>query len=131
VKGELRPELANLLCWISDPNKKDVFLDPFAGSGAIPIERAKAFPYQKIIASDINADLFDKLKKRFHKTTNKITIGKWDALHLTALIDESIDKIVTDPPWGLFSHQEIDLKAFYTNMLRGNFGYFNCAKRIV
>jgi len=34
-KGQLRPELAELLCIVSDPQKNDVVLDPFAGSGAI------------------------------------------------------------------------------------------------
>ena len=51
-KGELKPELANILCLISDPKPNDVFLDPFAGYGAIPIERAKSFAYKQIISSE-------------------------------------------------------------------------------
>ena len=117
AKGELRPELANLLCWISDPEKDDVFLDPFAGSGAIPAERAKSFPYQKIIASDLNQELFNQLNQRLHKVTNRVILGKWDALNLTEIEDRSVDKLVTDPPWGLFSHRDVDLQVFYTNML--------------
>lgn len=34
TKGQLRPELADLLCLISEPDKNDIVLDPFAGSGA-------------------------------------------------------------------------------------------------
>lgn len=117
AKGELRPEMANLLCCISEPDKEDIVLDPFAGSGAIPMERAIAFPYQKIIASDRNPELFKKLSVRFRKKSNKIILGNWDALHLNQLEDQSVDKIVTDPPWGLYSHQDIDLQAFYEDML--------------
>lgn len=117
TKGELRPELANLLCWVSDPDKEDIFLDPFAGSGAIPMERARAFPYRKIIASDYDPELFRKLNVRFRKNTDKFVLGKWDALNLNQLGNQSVDKIVTDPPWGLYSHQDIDLQVFYENML--------------
>jgi len=117
TKGELRPELANLLCWVSDPDKEDIFLDPFAGSGAIPMERPRAFPYRKIIASDYDPELFRKLNVRFRKNTDKFVLGKWDALNLNQLGNQSVDKIVTDPPWGLYSHQDIDLQVFYENML--------------
>ena len=38
-KGELRPELASILCLISEPKDDDIFMDPFCGYGAIPIQR--------------------------------------------------------------------------------------------
>lgn len=38
-KGELYPELAYILCLISEPSKDDVFFDPFAGHGSIPAQR--------------------------------------------------------------------------------------------
>lgn len=117
-KGELRPELANIMCLISKPSSNDVFLDPFAGYGAIPIERAKAFPYAQIMAGEKELPAFKVLEDKVKKTRQKIVVGKWDALNLSALTDNSLDKIVTDPPWGIFSHQGIDLDDFYTKMLR-------------
>jgi len=81
------------------------------------MERARAFPYQKIIASDHNPELFKKLNARFRKKSDRVVLGKWDALNLNQLEDRSVDKIVTDPPWGLYSHQDVDLQAFYENML--------------
>ena len=50
--GELRPELAYILCYLSEPDKSDIFLDPFAGYGSIPIERVKNFSYNLVFASD-------------------------------------------------------------------------------
>ena len=100
-KGELRPEITNILCLLSEPNKSDVFLDPFAGSGAIAGARAE-FPYTKIYAGDINP-------KYQH-------IQKVDATKLEKFGNESIDKIVTDPPWGFFG-ERIDIVNLYKKSL--------------
>jgi 16S rRNA G966 N2-methylase RsmD len=116
-KGELRTELANMLCYISEPDKEDVFLDPFAGSGSIPIERATAFPYKQVIASEADIKTFERLKKRVSESKLNIILGQWDALNLKSIPNNSIKKIVTDPPWGVFSQPDIDLKVFYLNML--------------
>ena len=116
-KGELRPELAHMLCYMSEPKKDDVFLDPFAGSGAIPIERAVSFPFKQVIASEGDIRTFERLKKRASETKLNITLGQWDALNLTSIPDNSVKKIVTDPPWGIFSQLDIDLKVFYFDML--------------
>lgn len=115
TKGELRPELANLLCLISEPQKTDTFLDPFCGFGAIPIERAKNFPFGKVIASDIDLNNINLLKE---KTKQKIQIENWDALNLKEIEDSSIHKIVTDPPWGVYKQEGIDLISFYLKMLK-------------
>jgi len=102
-RGELKAELTNMLCLISEPRKDDVFLDPFAGSGAIPIERAKHFPYKQIIASDNDKETVKQLRSKTSKMGLKITIGEWDALNLELVSVNSIDKIVTDPPWGIYT----------------------------
>jgi len=101
AKGELRPEITDVMCLLSEPNKDDIFLDPFAGSGAIARARMN-YPHTKIIAGDINP-----------KTPN---ILKLDATKLESLGNESIDKIVTDPPWGLFD-EKVDIKNLYPEML--------------
>lgn len=95
-KGQLRPELTNLLCLISNPQPIDVVLDPFAGSGAIPAESAN-FPHKKIISGDIKTGI--------------------DATKMADIADQSIDKIITDPPWGISVGTELDLPDFYSKML--------------
>lgn len=116
-KGELRPELANFLCQISEPNSNDIFLDPFAGSGAIPIERAQIFFSKHILASDNNVIAVNKLKTRVRLLGLNISFENFNALQLDKIVDASIDKIVTDPPWGYFGEKIIDLPKFYSNML--------------
>lgn len=110
--GELKKELAYLLCLFSDPEESDVFIDPFSGSGAIPVERAHISPYKKIIAADIDENLVFKLKRKMRELKNT-EVYQLDALHLFPLSDESVDKIVTDPPWGLYKKTDNDLDLFY------------------
>lgn len=111
-KGELYPELAYILCLISEPNEIDVFFDPFAGHGSIPAKRL-SFPHKQIIAGEIDRDLQRKLEKKFAR---RVTIAPVDALSLNTFSDNSVDKIVTDPPWGLYDTNK-DIPKFYTQML--------------
>lgn len=119
-KGELRPELAHLLCLLSNPAAHDTFLDLFCGSGAIPLERSLSFPYTQIVASDSDLSLVETLK---HKVLSQqaFKVTQMDALTLGGIEDQSIDKIVTDPPWGFYNSegkQEMDLDELYADMLK-------------
>lgn len=114
-KGELRPELANLLCLLSEPKSTDIFLDPFAGFGSIPAARAKLLPAAKIIAGDNNPNLIKTLQAKFKSIKHPITITKLDALS-TPFESQSITKIVTDPPWGFFE-KDLNINQLYQDML--------------
>ncbi len=116
-KGELRPELANILCRLSDPAPTELFLDPFCGSGAIAIQRAKFFAPGLVIASDIDEGKVEALKDRIKELglRKRMLVRRDDALKLGRYEDGSIHKIVTDPPWGHFL--ELPSKDFYRAML--------------
>ncbi len=114
--GELRPELANLLCLLAEPDNQDVFLDPFAGYGSITYQRAKIAKYRKIIASDINIERAAFLKTKLRGFKN-IVIDKADALNLTSIGDASIDCVVTDPPWGYYENKDTDFNVFFPQVL--------------
>ena len=125
AQGELRPQLCHLLCLMSEPSREDVVLDPFCGSGAIPLERARAFPYRTILAGDVSANSVKTLRSRVRglrwlqrKRSRKFVIGRWDALNLDTFAPESVDKIITDPPWGFFQKRVPDLEHFQRAMLR-------------
>ena len=60
-KGELRPELAHLMCLLSDPREEDVFLDPFSGYGAIPFART-TYPYNMMFVVDSQKERIDRIK---------------------------------------------------------------------
>lgn len=122
-KGELRPEMANILCQISEPSAKDVFLDPFCGYGAIPLQRV-TMPHNLIFASDRDAVLIQRLKQRIKESASskndrsrKMIVRPVDALSLGRFEDGFIHKIVTDPPWGLFSELDLEPRDFCSQML--------------
>ena len=116
-KGELRPELAHILCLLSEPKPQDVFLDPFAGSGAIPLERT-VLPYRQIIANDKDPKVYKYLKERVDKLKRRITVTNYDAINLQVMGNDTIDKIVTDPPWGIYEQEKFDLPDFYIKMVK-------------
>ncbi|MFC1727269.1 RsmD family RNA methyltransferase [Patescibacteria group bacterium] len=115
-KGELRPELASLMCVLAELEKTDVIFDPFSGYGAIPLECAKGFKVKQIIAGEKDEKVFKLLQDKTKKMRPKIIVERWDAINLSSLTDNSVDKIITDPPWGLFD-ENIDLRKFYKRML--------------
>jgi tRNA G10 N-methylase Trm11 len=122
-KGELRPEIAYFMNWLSEPEKNDIFLDPFSGYGSIPLRRALSFPVKKIYAFDYDNNMINIIKngiakKRSLSKMNNIIIKQVDIKHLDKeLSQESIDKIVTDPPWGSYENVEMGIENFYTLML--------------
>lgn len=117
-KGELRPELANIMCVIADIKPTDIVLDPFAGYGSIPIECVKYFEVEKVFAGEKDKKVFEVLRNKSKEIGNRLVVGKWNALNITALTDNKIDKIITDPPWGIYENIEINIDVYYKNMLK-------------
>lgn len=118
--GELRPELTNILCILSKPNENDIFLDPFCGSGAIPLERSRIKSFRGIFACDKNEEIIKNLKQTIKKISNKKLNKSFFAKNIDFLKNnfdnEYFTTIVTDPPWGFF--EKIDnIFVFYNNIL--------------
>jgi len=115
-KGELRPELAHIMCLLAELKPLDVVLDPFAGYGAIPMECIKAFSVRQVVASEKDKGVFKVLQVKMSQNKKKVVLGRWNALKLSSLTNNSMDKIITDPPWGFYDNRNIDLRKFYKRM---------------
>ncbi len=115
-KGTIRYELAAILSVLSEPKKNDVILDPFAGSGVIPIHRASFFPFEKIIAAEGNEIDIKNLKQKVRKSRKRIDVQLSNALDMKLLKDRSVSTIITDPPWGEFK-KNTKISEFYKKML--------------
>jgi 16S rRNA G966 N2-methylase RsmD len=123
ARGELRPELASLLCLLSQPASGDVFLDPFAGSGAIGFVRAEQ-PFRRLLLSDSDPDKVAELNRQLKRRRlggrpggPEVSATVADARRLQAVATASVDKVVTDPPWGFFDRSIGDPVAFYRTAL--------------
>lgn len=114
-KGELRPEIAYLMCVFAGINEGSVTLDPFCGYGSIPIQLEKRFPCAKIYACDIEKEKIDFLKSKDFAVNKRLDLRQADAFDLSHISDNSIDVIITDPPWGLWENIP-DIEDFYNKM---------------
>ena len=117
-KGELRPEIAYLMCCFADIKENDVVLEPFCGYGSIPIQLKKRFKCQKIFASDIDEEKFASrpgVAELVEAQGAQMDLRQADVFELSHIEDNSIDVVVTDPPWGLWENIP-DIKDFYKRM---------------
>ena len=134
-KGELRPELAYLLCSFAGCTKGDIVCDPFCGYGSIHIQLAKNFPYKKLFAFDIDDEKITMLKENRHLKKENVVIARKDSLKLTVedftcadgdeinTGDQRLSLVITDPPWGYF--EDIgDIADFYRK-------FFDSVKNII
>lgn len=115
-KGELRPEFAYLMCCCGDIKQTNTIIDPFAGFGAIPIQIKKHFPFKHLIVNDNEKDKINILRKPPLSNDSRIKIICKDALALKDIPSESVDIIITDPPWGYYENIA-NIEAFYERML--------------
>ncbi|MDR2536123.1 MAG: methyltransferase domain-containing protein [Treponema sp.] len=118
-KGELAPELAYMMCRLSEPDKNDVVMDPFCGYGAIPYQRLKRFPLRRFYMFDRDNKVLAIAKQTVHAKGSRLClVQRIDAYDLPSLLpDQSIDKIITDPPWGLYEPLPCEAEQFYRDIL--------------
>jgi predicted RNA methylase len=99
-EGSLDIDILYFLNYLSYPKQEDVVLDPFCGAGGIPIVRSQISRYSKIIAVDKNVDKISAKLKRLGIHISNLQVSASDVRSLKIIKDQSIDKIITDPPWG-------------------------------
>lgn len=118
-KGELRPQIAALLLLLAELQHNELLLDPFCGSGSIPIAGYSMIKKGLILASDNDEAKISQFKAKVKslKMNDKIIVRKDDALNLSRYTENSIHRIVTDPPWGHYD-KIINTDEFYNAMLQ-------------
>lgn len=110
MAGQLRPELANVLCLAAGLKSKFSLIDMFAGYGFIPLEAVRGFGCKQVIAIDskrlISRPEFNEIKSLMGNASN-----------LDFLNENSVDRVITDPPWGIYDSQIVDLTSLYNSFI--------------
>ncbi|MET9087209.1 hypothetical protein ABZX77_35955 [Streptomyces sp. NPDC004237] len=106
AKGAISYELSAMLVHASRPHPKDIFLDPFAGSGSF-VQARLELPAHEIWYSDRDLRSFRPNFPREMTTDKRVGFLSDDALTLPSVPDGGVDVIVTDPPWG--EHEELTM----------------------
>lgn len=114
--GELSESTAALLCVTAGVQKNETVLDPFAGHGSIPFACAAYFNPKKVVALEKDMLLANQLRSLLPQ---KCVAYHQDITELEPdnkiFSPHSIDRIVTDPPWGSFD-KSIDLASIYQSL---------------
>ena len=115
--GALRPELVHILCLVANVTSKDTVLDPFAGHGAVIGECLQGFQVRRVIAVEKDDKLYSRLRQNY-SPDDKVRVMHGSATDL-ALEPSSVDKVVTDPPWGIYGAMtRQELVSLYRRFLR-------------
>jgi len=101
-KGELRPDIVEIMIHEAKIENGSAACDFFGGWGSIAAALAENGKRIKIFTGDINEECVKYQKNRLKDKKNCV-VYKWDAMK-TPLENESIDAIVTDPPWGEYEN---------------------------
>lgn len=116
LPASLRPSVAAAMVQLSQPSGDDVFLDPMAGAGTILLERLAAGPVKRLLGGDNDPDALDALEANLRRVRGPIKIDEWDARELP-LEDASVDKVVTNLPFGRQISPGANLRALYSDVL--------------
>mgnify|MGYP006276203857 CR=1 FL=1 len=95
-------------------------LDPFCGSGTIPIEAANLLPGARVLAADRDEEAVAGTRSNADATgvAVRIDLKTIDARDLDEHYEtESVDAIVTNPPFGIRLHREADFYRLYRRFL--------------
>ena len=110
IPGALKPTVAAAMLQIAGVHEGRVVVDPFCGSGTIPIEAglrgASGF------GGDLEADALQGALQNAQAAQVGAAIVQWDVRTLP-LRDQSVDAIVSNMPWGRQVQVDAQLSALY------------------
>jgi tRNA (guanine6-N2)-methyltransferase len=115
--ASLRASGAAALAWVSEPRDDDVVLDPFCGAGTILIERAHLGKYAMLLGSDRDQAALAAARINVGARYKPIQLENWDAASLP-LADKSVNKIVTNLPWGIRYGSHGENRKLYSEWFR-------------
>ena len=115
--ASLRASSAAALAWLSQPREDDVVLDPFCGAGTILIERAHLGRYAMLLGSDRDQAALAAARVNVGARYKPIQLENWDAGAIP-LGDASVNKIVTNLPWGLRYGSHGENRKLYPQWIR-------------
>jgi hypothetical protein len=120
--GELPPPLAWMLCRLARLKHDDVVLDPFCGYGSIPNAAFKYYHITQCIAADNSEEAAAHIAARFRDRPAGFTLHTADFRSLVSVLPpQSVDAIITDPPWGCYQGGAAAPETLYAQM----FGVFD------
>ena len=116
--GALNATIAACMVEMTQPQKKDIFINLMCGTGTLLIERLARMPAQGIIGLDTSAEMLACAQENITeaKLEGYIEIAQMDATHTDFGADVA-DALVADLPWGQKVGSHDDNLALYPKFL--------------
>ena len=114
----LKPTLATVMLRLAGARDGDTILDPMCGSGTVAIEAAHIYETSRIICNDINPKHIRSAKANslIARVGNKITFYARDAAELPEVLEEPVDVIVSNPPYGIRMGSKSAVRKLYKRL---------------
>lgn len=112
VPAASHPTVAAALAWVADMKLEDRVWDPFCGSGAELVERARRGPYRSLLGTDLDVDALAAARKNLDAAGLRAELALADArTHEVG----AVDLVITNPPLG--SRVRLDAVALLVDSL--------------
>jgi len=116
--ASLKPTIAYAMLRISGAKDGEIILDPMCGGGTIPIEAAFLFENTVPICLDRSRKHIKGAKLNAEAArVRRIRFIVGDATRVHEYIDTSVDKVVTNPPYGLRLGNPAQIHGLYKQFL--------------
>lgn len=114
MPGALKPSAAAALALLAEVGNHTRVLDPCCGSGTMLIEAA--LQGARVCGGDIDPTAVQAARVNCRAAGIAAPIEQWQAQALP-LADASIDRVITNLPWGRQSQLDVSLATFYREAL--------------
>lgn len=114
LPGSLKPPVAAALVKLANLSPGQSLLDPFCGSGTILVEAALMGAAAQ--GGDSDAAAVEHARTNLKEAGVSLDVQQWDARKLP-LGDSSIDRIVSNLPWGRQVQVDSELQSLYRDSL--------------
>ncbi len=115
VPGSLRPPVAAAMVWLAGILPGERVLDPCCGAGTLLVEAA--YRGGRVLGGDPDRTALVAACGNAATAQARVDLHRWDARALP-VADETVTRIVTNPPWGRKVAIEADAEAFYSEIGR-------------
>ena len=119
-RAGIKPSMAYALIQMANLQEGQTLLDPFMGGGTIPIEAASLYGSRvKVLGSDLYDEAIEQAETNAEWTgfQNEVTFSQSDIYHLEDSISGPIDAIVSNPPYGVKSATNANMRKLYRGFI--------------
>jgi len=117
IPASLKPTVAYCMVLLSEPKPVDIFVDPMCGAGTIPIERALAGSYRRVIGGDVEESVVRSARGNVDASRRSVDLAVW-SVSAMPLRGSTVDKVVCNLPFGKQIGSRRENRALYSDFIR-------------